>query len=92
MADKYAAEVIGCDIAAVQPSFVPPNCIFEIEDVEAEWLYPPAHFNFIHCRDCMTAIRDWPRLLEQSHTALRPGGWIELSSTVRCNSLTPLLQ
>jgi hypothetical protein len=30
----------------------------------------------------LTAIRDWPRLIEQAFTALRPGGWIQLASTV----------
>lgn len=85
MADKYATEVIGCDIAATQPNLVPPNCFFEIEDAEADWVYPEGHFNFVHCRDMMTAIRDWGRLISQAKSALLPGGWIQLSSTVRMN-------
>ncbi|CAO2657158.1 Nn.00g032840.m01.CDS01 [Neocucurbitaria sp. VM-36] len=83
MADKYPnAEVIGVDIAATQPPFVPPNCIFEIDDVEEDWPYRPAHFDFIHGRDLMTAVRDWPRLLQQAYTHLKPGGWIQLASTI----------
>jgi len=82
MADKYPAEIIGVDIAATQPPFVPPNCQFEIDDVEEDWPYRPNHFNFIHGRDLMTAVRDWPRLIAQSQTHLKPGGWLQLSSTI----------
>ncbi|KAH7402917.1 S-adenosyl-L-methionine-dependent methyltransferase [Pyrenochaeta sp. MPI-SDFR-AT-0127] len=83
MADKYPnAEVLGVDIAATQPAFVPPNCLFEIDDVEEDWPYRPAHFDFIHGRDLMTAVRDWSRLIEQAYTHLKPGGWIQLASTI----------
>jgi len=83
IADRYPrAEVVGTDIAAIQPSFIPPNCLFEIEDIEDDWPYPPEHFDFIHCRELLTAIRDWPRLIAQSYYAMRPGGWIELASTI----------
>lgn len=83
MADKFpSTEVLGVDIAATQPPFVPPNCSFEIEDVEDDWPYKPNHFDFIHGRDLMTAVRDWPRLIEQSYNHLKPGGWIQLASTI----------
>lgn len=83
MADKYPfAEVTGVDIAATQPGFVPPNCTFEIDDVEDDWPYRDAHFDLIHGRDLMTAVRDWPRLLAQAFTHLKPGGWIQLCSTI----------
>ncbi|KAL6703084.1 hypothetical protein ACN47E_010221 [Coniothyrium glycines] len=83
MADKFPnTQVLGVDIAATQPPFVPPNCMFEIDDVEEDWPYRAAHFDFIHGRDLMTAIRDWPRLLQQAYTHLKPGGWIQLASTI----------
>ncbi|USP82267.1 hypothetical protein yc1106_09541 [Curvularia clavata] len=83
MADKYPnTEVLGVDIAATQPAFVPPNCIFEIDDVEEDWPYRASHFDFIHGRDLMTAIRDWPRLIAQAYRHLKPGGWIQLASTI----------
>ena len=83
LADKFPnAEIIGVDIAPTQPNFVPPNCIFEIDDVEEDWPYRPAHFDFVHGRDLMTAVRDWPRLIQQSYTHLKPGGWIQLASTI----------
>jgi SAM-dependent methyltransferase len=83
MADKYPnAQITGVDIAATQPPFVPPNCVFEIDDVEEDWPYRAAHFDFIHGRDLMTAVRDWPRLISQAYTHLKPGGWIQLASTI----------
>jgi SAM-dependent methyltransferase len=82
MADKYKAEVLGVDIAATQPPFVSPNCRFEIDDVEDDWPYRPAYFDFIHGRDLMTAIRDWSRLMGQAYSHLKPGGWIQLASTI----------
>ncbi|KAF2248524.1 S-adenosyl-L-methionine-dependent methyltransferase [Trematosphaeria pertusa] len=83
MADKFPnTEVIGVDIAPTQPNFVPPNCIFEIDDVEEDWPYRPNHFDFVHGRDLMTAVRDWPRLIQQAYTHLKPGGWIQLASTI----------
>lgn len=83
MADKFPnCEVLGVDIAATQPDFVPPNLNFEIDDVEEDWPYRPAHFDFVHARDLMTAVRDWPRLISQAYTHLKPGGWIQLACTI----------
>jgi trans-aconitate methyltransferase len=83
MADAYpSASILGVDIAATQPPFVPPNCTFEIEDVEEDWPYRSAHFDFVHGRDLMTAVRDWPRLMTQAYAHLKPGGWIQLCSTI----------
>jgi hypothetical protein len=46
MADKYeSASVIGVDIAPCQTTFVPPNCQFEVEDVETDWMWPIDHFD-----------------------------------------------
>lgn len=83
MADKHpSASVIGADIAAVQPQWVPPNLQFEIEDVENDWLWPKDSFDFIHARELIFAIRDWPRLIRQSLELLKPGGYLELAATV----------
>ena len=38
MADEYpACQVIGTDLSPVQPTWVPPNCRFEVDDFELEW-------------------------------------------------------
>lgn len=82
MADKFpAATVIGFDIAPVQPTFVPPNLHFEVDDAEADWLWDQNSFDFIHGRELILAIRDWPRLIGQAYTALKPGGYLQLAGS-----------
>jgi SAM-dependent methyltransferase len=79
-ADSFpSAEVTGTDLSPIQPSWVPPNLRFVVDDAESQWLYSPSKpFDFIHARDLGGAIADWPRLMHQSYEHLRPGGWIEL--------------
>lgn len=79
-ADSYpSAEVIGTDLSPIQPSWVPPNLRFLVDDAESPWLFSTSRpFDFIHVRDLGGAIADWPRLLRQGYRHLRPGGWIEL--------------
>jgi hypothetical protein len=72
----------GSSIAAVQPQWVPPNCSFEIDDVESDWLYRLNHFDLIHAREFLLSIRDWDKLIAQSYDHLKPGGYLELSSSV----------
>ena len=63
-ADRYpSARVIGVDIAAVQPAFVPPSLHFEILDVETDWEFRKNSFDLIHAREFLFAIRDWPALM-----------------------------
>lgn len=82
MADRFpAAQVIGTDVAAVQPNWVPPNCQFEIEDAEDDWLFEKNYFDFIHARELLLTIHDWPRLIAQSYECLQPGGYLELGMT-----------
>jgi trans-aconitate methyltransferase len=78
-ADEYpSAEVIGIDLSPIQPTWVPPNCKFIVDNAEDEWPYAPnAAFDLIHWRVLAGSIRDWPRLYEQAFKHLRPGGWIE---------------
>lgn len=83
MADQYpTARVKGIDIAAVQPNWVPPNCEFEILDVETDWELPKASLDLIHAREFLFAIRDWPALISQAFEHLRPGGYLELAVTL----------
>lgn len=79
VADAYpSAEVIGVDTAAVQPDILPQNLVFEIDDIEHDWLWPESSFDFIHGRELIMAIRDWPRLVRQAFSRLKPGGYIQL--------------
>ncbi|KAN0108915.1 hypothetical protein V8E51_008657 [Hyaloscypha variabilis] len=68
MADDYpSAEVIGIDIAPTQPKWVPPNCRFELDDMEQTWTWREDEFDFIFSRDLILSIRNWPKLIDQCY-------------------------
>ena len=39
---------------------LPPNCQFEIEDIENDWLFEKSSFDFIFGRELLLSITDWP--------------------------------
>lgn len=61
-----SAEVIGTDLSPIQPSWIPPNVQFQIDDAEGDWTWEENSFDFIHIRHLTGAIKDWPRLIEQA--------------------------
>ncbi|KAG5784974.1 hypothetical protein H9Q73_001347 [Fusarium xylarioides] len=94
MADEYpSAEVVGTDISAVQPAFVPPNCSFQIDDVQLDWTFKPDEFDLIHIRYLYGAIDDWKKLYRQSFAHVRPGGWVEsLEIDIETHSENPKIE
>ncbi|KAL0937526.1 putative SAM dependent methyltransferase [Colletotrichum truncatum] len=83
-ADEFpSAEVVGVDISPIQPSWVPPNCKFQIDDIEKlPWTWPTNHFDFIHIRNLEGCVADWPALYAQALDNLQPGsGYIEVKET-----------
>ncbi|MCJ1276044.1 hypothetical protein MMC21_003849 [Puttea exsequens] len=77
MGDDFpAADIIGTDLSPTQPSWVPANVKFEIDDAEEPWTFPHK-FDFVHLRYLAAAIADWPRLVRQAYDATEPGGWAE---------------
>ena len=67
LADLHpSSQIIGNDLSPIQPSWVPPNLQFEIDDVEDRWTHRIL-FDFIHCRCMAGSILDWPGLLRQCH-------------------------
>ncbi|UQC84519.1 uncharacterized protein CLUP02_10016 [Colletotrichum lupini] len=70
------AEVLGVDLSAAQPEFVPPNVRFEIDDVEEPWIFTQ-NFDYIHCRMMTWSISDWRKLFKQCFDNLNPGGYLE---------------
>ncbi|KAI9830543.1 MAG: hypothetical protein M1819_005501 [Sarea resinae] len=68
--------VLGNDLSPIQPSWVPPNVKFVVDDVESEWSYEKP-FDFIHGRYLAGSISDWPKLMSQAYANLQSGGWVE---------------
>ncbi|KAL1994794.1 hypothetical protein VTN49DRAFT_981 [Thermomyces lanuginosus] len=77
-ADQHPdAEVIGCDLSPIQPTLVPPNVKFLVDDIESEWAYEDKPFDFIHARYLAVSIRDFAKLIKQCYRSVKPGGWVE---------------
>ncbi|KAK2033255.1 methyltransferase domain-containing protein [Colletotrichum zoysiae] len=70
-------QVIGTDISPIQPSWVPPNLKFEIDDCTREWTFEPESFDYVHIRFLVGSIADWPALFKEAYRALKPGGYLE---------------
>lgn len=78
MGDCYPeAEIIGNDFSPMQPTMVPKNVKFEVDDIESPWTHNQK-FDYIHSRFLAGGIADWPKLVEQCYENLNPGGIIEL--------------
>ncbi|KAL2866082.1 class I SAM-dependent methyltransferase [Aspergillus lucknowensis] len=77
-ADQHSSSnVIGTDLSPIQPSWVPPNCKFEIDDYEQPWTFSQ-NFDYIHARMLSGSIADENTLFRQAYENLAPGGWFEL--------------
>ena len=62
--DLYpGASIVGVDLSPIQPEWVPPGVKFMVDDVESAWLRPLDHFDYIHGRHTVMAIKNWPQLM-----------------------------
>ncbi|KAK3314452.1 S-adenosyl-L-methionine-dependent methyltransferase [Apodospora peruviana] len=88
-ADEFPdAAVTGIDLSPIQPSWVPPNCSFELDDASKEWTYPDNTFDYIHIRYMIGSFKDWQSVYREAYRCLKPGGWLEhfeCSSSVLCD-------
>ncbi|KMU79608.1 methyltransferase [Coccidioides immitis RMSCC 3703] len=65
-AEKFPdAEVTGNDLSPIQPTFVPSNVKFVVEDFEDDWI-EESKYDFIHGRYLAGSVQDFPRLLKQA--------------------------
>ncbi|TKA37610.1 hypothetical protein B0A54_11694 [Friedmanniomyces endolithicus] len=78
LADAHPeCEVIGIDLSPGQPTLVPPNLKFLIDDAEDVWIYNQT-FSLIHARLMAGCFADWPNFFRQAYQNLEPGGWLEM--------------
>ena len=82
-ADEHPdVQVVGIDLSPTQPSTVPPNVEFFVEDLESSWTFH-TKFDFIYMRMLLGSIKDWPKLFSQAYDNLHPGGWVELMESIQ---------
>lgn len=76
--ENPGSDVFGTDLSPIQPSWVPPNVKFYIDDAESDWVYDEGQrFDLIHIRTLSGAINDWGKLSKQCYAHTQPGGWVE---------------
>jgi trans-aconitate methyltransferase len=80
VADEFpSALVMGTDLSPIQPTNVPPNCKFYVDDFESEWTFGPHEaFDFIHGRALGGSIANYDLLYRRIYDNLKPGGWVEM--------------
>ena len=61
-----SATVTGTDLSPIQPSWVPPNVQFEVDDCTDEWLYGKDTFDFVHIRGLYGCVSDWDHFYKQA--------------------------
>ncbi|KAK3361807.1 methyltransferase type 12 [Lasiosphaeria ovina] len=71
-----SANVVGTDLSPIQPEYVPPNCRFEIDDAEDEWVFSET-FDYIHMRMMFHCFKDHQGVIRSALSHLRPGGYVE---------------
>ncbi|KAM0506956.1 hypothetical protein D7B24_005444 [Verticillium nonalfalfae] len=88
------AEVTGTDLSPTQPTWLPSNLSFEIDDCTRPWTWEANTFDLVHMRLLFGAITDWPALFREAYRTARPGGWCQ-SCEAEClirsddDSITP---
>ncbi|KAF7846114.1 hypothetical protein BT93_L5227 [Corymbia citriodora subsp. variegata] len=77
-ADQHPeTQVLGIDLSAIQPDYIPPNCKFEVDDYDSEWTYRQK-FDFIRGGLLVTSLSDPTGLFRKAYNQLVPGGWFEM--------------
>uniref|UniRef100_A0A8H7NI88 Methyltransferase domain-containing protein n=1 Tax=Bionectria ochroleuca TaxID=29856 RepID=A0A8H7NI88_BIOOC len=77
-ADVYPeSEVIGVDLSPIQPSLTPPNCSFEVDDLEKEWTWTRP-FDLIFARVLTACFEEMQSFVDKSFENLEPGGYLEM--------------
>jgi SAM-dependent methyltransferase len=77
-ADQFhSASVIATDLSPIQPTDVPPNLEFQIDDFCEPWTFKRSSFDFIHARSIYGCVADYSVLYSEVLSHLKPGGWFE---------------
>ncbi|KAJ5637128.1 hypothetical protein N7490_007007 [Penicillium lividum] len=90
VADMFPETTVrGVDLFPPPETWIPPNCILEVDDILQDWTWRDP-FDLIHLRilDCAFTSEETDRVYELCYNHSSPGGWIEqveLSAFVECD-------
>lgn len=94
VAERHPDAVVhGIDLSPIQPTWLPPNAIFLVDDYNADWI-DVEKYDLIHARELLGTVPDWVTLYKNAlkyipekgklsactltaSRALRPGGWFD---------------
>ncbi|KAI9376586.1 hypothetical protein BJX61DRAFT_530745 [Aspergillus egyptiacus] len=86
------AQITGTDLSPCQPTEVPENVQFIVDDItEEEWLWEHNSLDYIHAGHLSGSLRSFKTLLQQMFDHLKPGGWAEcheFDTMVKCDDGT----
>ncbi|KAL1840993.1 hypothetical protein VTJ49DRAFT_7547 [Mycothermus thermophilus] len=78
LGDRYPLSTFtGVDLSPIQPTFVPENVHFFVDDFEEEWVDPDNKYDFIHLRHTLHSVQDPDALLKRIYRHLKPGAYFE---------------
>ncbi|KAH8599213.1 S-adenosyl-L-methionine-dependent methyltransferase [Bisporella sp. PMI_857] len=78
VAEKHPeADVKGVDVAPIQPSWVPPNARFELDDFNLLDWGNENKYDLIHQRELLGSVTDWNTFYRNCFQSLKPGGWLD---------------
>lgn len=71
-------QVLGIDLAPVPllPEQIPPNCTFEMDDVNRGLEHHRGQYDLVHARTMGIGLTDYRKTLEHLSDCLKPGGMI----------------
>ncbi|KAJ5274108.1 hypothetical protein N7478_009233 [Penicillium angulare] len=90
VADMFPeCKVRGVDLFPPPVSWVPPNCVLEVDDVLQPWTWHE-RFDLIHLRiiACAFTPEEIDQVMKRIYDQLEPGGWIEqmeIHPTIFCD-------
>lgn len=93
MGDEFPeAEIQAIDLSPIQPSSVPQNVHFFIDDAsEEDWAVPSDYFDYIHTRVLLGCFADFQEVIKKGFYYTKPGGHMEsqeIMSTPYCDDGT----
>ncbi|KAJ5334539.1 hypothetical protein N7452_006942 [Penicillium brevicompactum] len=79
VADMFPNSTVrGVDLFPPPVTWMPPNCVIEVDNVLEEWTWREK-FDLIHMRNMLGSFdpSEWDRVYQQCYKNMAPGGWIE---------------